>query len=112
MFSENFNWTGNPTDGFWVGDYFAYNTHNTYSQLIYDYGYLGGGLFIFLLVFVLVLAVRRFVSTKDAKTVFACVWMAMLLGLLMGESANLYFPVMTSTLIVFYPIMVKLENNA
>ena len=73
---------------------------------------LGGGLFIFLLVFVLVLAVRRFVSTKDAKTVFACVWMAMLLGLLMGESANLYFPVMTSTLIVFYPILVKLENNA
>lgn len=112
VFSENFNWTGNPSDGFWVGEYFAYNTHNTYSQLIYDYGYLGGGLFIFLLVFVLVAAVRRFVSTKDAKTVFACVWMAMLLGLLMGESANLYFPVMTSTLIVFYPIMVKLENNA
>lgn len=112
VFSENFNWTGNPSDGFWVGEYFAYNTHNTYSQLIYDYGYLGGGLFIFLLVFVLVLAVRRFVSTKDAKTVFACVWMAMLLGLLMGESANLYFPVMTSTLIVFYPILVKLENNA
>ena len=112
VFSENFNWTGNPSDGFWVGEYFAYNTHNTYSQLIYDYGYLGGGLFIFLLEFVLVLAVGRFVSEKDAKTVFACVWMAMLLGLLMGESANLYFPVMTSTLIVFYPILVKLENNA
>lgn len=112
VFSEGFNFTGNPSNGFWIGDYFAYNTHNTYSQLVYEYGYLGGGLFIFLLVFVLALAVRRFVSEKDAKTVFACVWMAMLLGLLMGESANLYFPVMTSTLIVFYPILVKLENNA
>lgn len=111
VFSESFNFSGNPTDGFWVGDYFAYNTHNTYSQAIYDYGYLGGGLYIALLVSVMIWAVRRYVSTKDAKAVLPCVWMAMLLGLLMGESANLYFPIMVMTLIIFYPVLVKLESK-
>lgn len=112
VFSESFNFTGNPSIGMQVGTYFAYNTHNTYSQLIFDYGYIGGGLFILWLLYCTVKSAGQYIKQKKNVQVLTILWMAMTLGVLLGESANLYFPVMVNTFIITYPIVVKVENKA
>ena len=111
VFSEYFNFTGNPSTGYYVGEYFAHNTHNTYSQLIFDYGYIGGGLFIIWLLYSMVASVVGYIKEKQHNMVFVCIWMAMLLGILLGESASLYYPIMVMTVLVMYPLIVKVEKK-
>ena len=111
VFSEYFNFTGNPSTGYYVGEYFAHNTHNTYSQLIFDYGYVGGGLFIIWLLYSMVASVVGYIKEKQHSMVFVCIWMAMLLGILLGESASLYYPIMVMTVLVMYPLIVKVEKK-
>lgn len=110
VFSEKYNIVGNPSIGMQVGWYFAYNTHNTYAQTIYDYGYVGGGLYLAFLVYCTVASAVKFIKEKQIFTVFGCVWMAMLLGVMNGESAFMYFPIIVMTFLVIYPIMVKVEK--
>lgn len=111
VFSEYFNFTGNPSMGLQVGEYFAHNTHNTYSQVIFDYGYIGGGLFIIWLLYCMGASVGQYLKKKQVSQVFVCAWVAMLLGILLGESVNLYYPIMVMTVLVIYPLIVKVENT-
>ena len=112
-FSEYFNFTGNTSMGLQVGAYFAHNTHNTYSQVIFDYGYIGGGLFIIWLLYCMGASAGKYIKEKQAPyLVFTCAWMAMLLGILLGESANLYYPIMVMTVLVVYPVIVKVEKES
>lgn len=111
VFSEYFNFSGNVSMGMQVGTYFAYNTHNTYSQLIFDYGYIGGGLFILWLLYCLVSSAGQYIKEKKNVQVVGVLWMAMTLGVLLGESANLYVPVMVMTLIITYPVLVKVDEK-
>ena len=110
IFSEKYNIVGNPSIGMQVGYYFTQNTHNTYAQAIYDYGYVGGGLYLAFLVYCTVASAVKFIKEKQIFTVFGCVWMAMLLGVMNGESAFMYFPIIVMTFLVIYPIMVKVEK--
>lgn len=112
MFSEYFNVAGNPSMGLQVGEYFAYNTHNTYSQAIFDYGYIGGGLYIVFFIYCMFTSAIKYIKEKQNVQVFTCVWLAMLLGVLNGESANLYFPIMVMTLLAVYPLIVEVEKKA
>lgn len=111
IFSERFNIAGNPSVGIQVGSYFAYNTHNTYAQAIFDYGYVGGGLYIGFLVYCTVASALKFIKERQNSMVFVCIWMAMLLGILLGESASLYYPIMVMTVLVMYPLIVKVEKK-
>lgn len=110
-FSEYFNIVGNAPMGMQVGTYFAYTTHNTYSQVIFDYGYVAGGLYLAFLVYATIYSAVKFIKEKKPVQAFPCIWMAMLLGVLSGESAHFYFPVVTITFLVVYPVIVKVEKK-
>ncbi len=106
-FSEYFNFTGNPSMVLFVGTYGAWVTHNTYSQLIFEYGYIAGGLFIAWLLYCMGAAVKRYVKKRTNVAVLTCIWLVMVLGILLGENAHLYFPSMMMTFIMVRPILVK-----
>ena len=111
VFSEYFNFSGNPTNTFMVGTYPAGNTHNAYTQMIFWYGYIGGALFISWIIYLVIKSVGLYIRTKKIDTVFPCVWMAMVLGVLLGEIVNFYWPIMVSTLLISYPVMIKITDE-
>lgn len=111
-FSEYFNFIGNTSDGLQVGEYFAYNAHNAYAQVIYEYGYIGGGFFIVWLVYSTVASMLQFIRTRKSIKLFLCMWMAMTLGVLMGERVNLYTPIIMMTLMITYPIMINIPEKS
>lgn len=111
MFSEQFSFTGAPTNGIQVGSYFAYNAHNTYIQAIVDFGYIAGGAHIIWLIWMAVASVRRFIQSRKLPDLFLCLWMAMILGLFTGECARLYTPVLFFTLFLSYPLIVNMPGK-
>lgn len=111
MFSDQFSFTGNGSAGIQVGSYFAYTAHNTYAQIIYEYGYIGGGFFIVWLIYSTVASAGQYIREKKHTLLLPCVWMAMTLGVLLGESINLYMPIMIMTLILTYPLMVHIDDT-
>ncbi len=111
VFSEHFSFTGTSINGVQVGSYYAYNAHNTYVQVLVEYGYIAGGAHIIWLLSLTFISVRRFMHSKKYNDLFMCLWMAMVLGLLTGEYARLYSPVIFATLFFSYPLMVNIPNK-
>lgn len=110
-FSEYFNFTGNSAFGLDVGTYFAYNTHNSYSQMIFEYGYIGGGMFCLWIVSSVIMSVRRYLQGREKERVFLCFWIAMTAGVLIGERVYLYSPVVVFSLLLNYSLMVNMEER-
>lgn len=111
MFSEHFNYAGNISAGIQVGEYFAFNAHNTYAQVIYEYGYIGGGFFILWLGYSTVASAVQYIREKKPHNILLCMWMAMTLGVLLGEMVNLYIPIMLMTLVLTYPVMINMDDR-
>lgn len=111
LFAEQFTFTGSPSDGIQVGTYYAYNAHNTYVQSITEYGYIAGGAHIVWLLACTITSVRHFINTKKSSNLFLCLWMAMTLGVLTGECARLYTPVIFFTLFLTYPLIVNIPSK-
>ncbi len=110
-FAKHFNFTGNTSEGLQVGTYFAYSAHNSYTQVIYEYGYFGGGLFILWLAYSTVASALQYLKERKIIQVLPCIWMAMTLGILMGEIVSLFTPVIVMTLLLTYPLMIKQEET-
>lgn len=111
MFSEQFSFTGTVIGGIDVGSYFAYNAHNTYVQTLVEYGYIAGGAQILWLLYMAVASVCRFLRAKKFNDLFMCLWMAMVLGVLTGECARLYTPIIFFTLFLSYPLIINIPNR-
>lgn len=109
-FAEDFNFFGNSSNGYMVGTYFAYNTHNTYAQMIFNYGYIGGGAFLLWLFYSTIASVVQYVKRQDTFRVLTCIWMAMTCGVLLGESIGLGSHTLLTALFLTYPVMIKLED--
>lgn len=110
-FSEYFTFTGVGNMGMHVGTYWAYNTHNAYSQFILSYGYLGGGMFCLWFLFSLVQGVRQYLCQRKKEQLFFCIWMAMVAGVMLGERVYLISPVIVMALVLSYPLVVKLRET-
>lgn len=111
VFAEHFSFTGGPSEGYQVGTYYAYSAHNAYTQVIYEYGYLGGGAFILWLFYSVIAGVRQYIREQKTTQFLICIWMAMTLGVLLGEVINLYTPTIFMTLFVTYPLMIDLDKK-
>ncbi len=111
VFSERFSFTGGDSSGVDVGTYFAYNAHNTYVQSILEYGYIAGGAHILWLFACTVASVYRFIKERKTANLFLCLWMAMILGVLLGECARFYGPLLFTTLFITYPLIVKIPAD-
>ncbi len=111
LFSEYFTFTGNQTFGVQVGGYFAFSAHNTYTQMLFEYGYIGGGLFIAWILYSVWTATRQFLREPRISGVLPILWLAMLLGLMMGESIWFYYPALAMTLPLLHPLMVPIERK-
>ena len=110
-YSAYFSFEGTSINGIDVGAYFAYNAHNSYVQTLVEYGYIAGGAHILWLIYLAVASVKRFLRSKKFPDLFMCLWMAMVLGVLTGECARLYTPIIFCTLFLSYPLIVNIPNR-
>lgn len=62
--------TGNPSDVIQVGTYFAYNAHNAYVQILYEYGYIAGSAFILCLLTNTVAGMHQYIKTIKVLSAF------------------------------------------
>ncbi len=112
LFSEHFTLTGTSSlEGVQVGFFFAPNAHNTYVQTLVEYGYIAGCSHIIWLLYSTIASVRKFLHEKKLNNLFLCLWMAVILGVLTGECARLYNPIIFATLFFTYPLMVNVPNK-
>lgn len=111
-FSELINFTGNTSAGIQVGNYYAYNAHNTYIQMLYEYGYVGGGFFLAWLFYMAIAGIRRYLRKKRHSQVLLCIWMFMTFGVLLGERVYLYSPIVIMLLLFYYPLLNNTEDEA
>lgn len=102
--------TGNPSDVIQVGTYFAYNAHNAYVQIIYEYSYIAGSAFILCLLTNTVAGMHQYIKTKSVFYFSSAVMMVMTLGLFMGERVNLYTPEIIIILMFSYPVIIKMPE--
>lgn len=111
LFAEKFNYIGNASEGIQVGTYFAYNAHNTYVQTLYEYGYVGGGLYIVWMLYSTGASMAQYMKEKKLVKVLPALWLAMTLGVQLGESSNLYSSLLVMTLIIIYPLMIQMDEE-
>lgn len=110
-FAEHFNFLGNPSAGIQVGAYMAANAHNNYTQMLYEYGYLGGGLFIIWSVYTTLAAIRQYLREKRISQLLLCLWMPMSLGVYLGERINPFAAIFITSLLLTYPLMVQIPEQ-
>ncbi len=110
-FAEHFNFLGNPSAGIQVGTYMAANAHNNYTQMLYEYGYLGGGIYIVWSVYISLTAIRQYLRQKRVSQVLLCLWMPMSLGVYLGERINLFAPIFIMSLLLIYPLMIQMPEQ-
>ncbi len=111
LFAEKFNYIGNASEGIQVGTYYAYNAHNTYVQMLYEYGYAGGGLYILWMLYLTGASMAQYRKEKKLVKVFPALWLAMALGVQLGEYSNLYSPLLVMTLVIIYPLMIRIDES-
>lgn len=110
-FAKLFSFTGNPSAGVQVGTYFATNAHNQYVQVVYEYGFLGGGCWLLWMAYSTIKGIKDYCKTWKTEQYLVVLWMFMVLGLLLGEMANFFYPGMFATLILLYPQMVCMKES-
>lgn len=109
-FKEFFSFSGNPSFGIQVGEYFATNAHCEYVQTIFRFGYVGGGLNIALYCYGMIGSIKEYLKTKEQTYLLAIIWLAGMLGTWLGESLNVIYPITFTGLFLMYPLMKNVEN--
>ncbi len=111
-FAKQFSLSGNESITIMVGDYPALNAHNEYVQMIYEYGYIGGGCFIVWLLYNTWNQGALYNKESDAgRYLLPMLWMPMVVGLLLGERLHFYYPALFMTILVLYPSMTNLTKT-
>ncbi len=111
-FTEFFSFTGNPSAGIDVNGYFATNAHCQYVQVVYEYGFLGGGCWFLWMIYIAVRGIKDYYKTWKSEQILIVLWMFTLFGMFWGEMANFFYPEMYATLILFYPQIVRLKEES
>lgn len=111
-FAEFFSFTGNPSAGMDVDGYFATNAHNQYVQVVYEYGFLGGGCWLLWMIYVAVKGIKDYFKSWKSEQILIVLWMFTLFGMFWGEMANFFYPEMYATLILFYPQIVQIKEES
>ncbi len=110
-FSEYFNFTGNTSFGVEVGTYHAFSAHNTYAQMIFEYGYIGGGLFFVWFGSFLVFGAKKYLRERSSEMLLICLWAGILIGVFLGEYVMIYSAVMFMAFFLNYPLIVNLTSE-
>lgn len=83
------------TDGggiqYYLGDYFAYNAHNQYVQVLYNYGFLAGGVHIIFAITLWIISIVMYRRTKKAEHFLPMTGITVMLGMWMGEMSDVYY---------------------
>ena len=79
--------------------------------MLYEYGYLGGGLFIIWSVYIAFAAIRQYLHQKRVSQLLLCLWMPMSLGVYLGERINPFAAIFITSLLLTYPIMVQMPEQ-
>ncbi len=92
-YSEYFNFNGNAPMYLEVDGYFALSAHNNYAQVIVDYGYVSALIYFVLVGTSFIAALKRYlVRGKTAIDLFPVLWIAMCLGIWLGEACGFVYP--------------------
>lgn len=95
-YASYFNYDGNTAEGFYMAnvDYWVYGAHNTYIQILLEYGYLSIIELLLLVLITIIKNVKSYLSNKKTTTsFFAMLWLGAMLGVWLGESNTFFFPI-------------------
>ena len=109
-YAKYFGIVGTDNMGLQVGTFYAYGTHTTYTQFIFEYGYIGGGMFLIWFAFSMIQSVKQYLRSREIEEILLCIWLAMAAGVFLGEMIYLVSPIIFFTMILIYPLMIKLEK--
>ncbi len=95
-YSEYFNFTGNNPIGYIYLeniDYYAVSAHNNYVQVIVDYGYVASFVYFAFVLISLGTSIKKFWA-RGKKTIdlLPVLWIAMCLGVWLGEACGFTYP--------------------
>ncbi len=90
-FLEASTFTGTNGAGIQVDSYFAYNAHNQYVQVLYEQGFLSGGLNILFFVFGWIVSIVNYVKTKKEIFFVPVALLSMMFGMWVGEGSSICF---------------------
>lgn len=109
-YAKYFGVCGTDNIGLQVGTFYAYGTHTTYTQFIFEYGYVGGGMFLIWFAYSIIQSIKQYLRSRKIEDVLLCIWLAMAAGVFLGEMIYLVSPIIFFTMILIYPLMIKIEK--
>ncbi len=97
-YAKYFNYDGNGALSlnvfFWGTEYYAFNPHNQYINLIVEYGYLSFIEIVILILASFVSSIKKYLnSEKKAIWAIPSLWISNMLGVWLGEGTTFYYPV-------------------
>lgn len=111
LYLQATDFKGQGSGSFSLENYFIYNAHNQYVQVLYEYGFLGGGVFIIFFVASWIVCIVRYTKEKTEDYFLPMVCVTIMLGMWLGECSYIYYPLTFISLLVLTPIFKKGENQ-
>ncbi|MCR4814943.1 MAG: hypothetical protein K5879_08985 [Lachnospiraceae bacterium] len=102
------NWDGHVLVGV-NADSFVMATKNEYIQLLYEFGYFGGGLNILFYVGLWIVSIVKFVKERKERMLLPLLLGGMTLGVWMNVSSGIFYPLVFFFALSLYPILVDLN---
>ena len=87
---STFQGTGGDGIQYYFGDYFAYNAHDQYVQILYNYGFLAGGVNILYYLTIWIASIVRYRKTRKSEFFLAMSMLSVMLGMWLGEASGIY----------------------
>lgn len=101
---------GKNIGGVQTGHYFALGPHNQYINALARYGYIGGTMYIVLFVLGCVSSLKKYLKERTWMNFLPILWLAMMLGIWIGESCDIAYPVTFFGLVLIYPTVRRLDE--
>ena len=111
-FLEEATFEGQGSGGMIVREYFAYNAHNEYVQVLYEYGFLAGGVLIIFVLTSWVVAIVRFAKDRKGRYLLPVLMISMMVGMWIGERSSLYYPLTFMGFLCMLPGMVDYHGGS
>ncbi|MCR4814655.1 MAG: hypothetical protein K5879_07505 [Lachnospiraceae bacterium] len=87
---EDTSFMGNG-GGVMVADYFALTAHNEYVQLLYEFGFFTGALYILFYIACFVRSIVNYTKDRNEIFLFSMTFLSMMFGMWTGEMSNIFF---------------------
>lgn len=99
--------TGTIGEGFLVRKYYAYSAHNAFIDFTYQYGIIAGIYYIGFWIYSIVVTIKGYLKNRSISYLMPLLFVPMTLGLMTGETLNLFFGTMMFNLIYLKPVFIK-----